>query len=57
MAALRKWADDEKVPLVDLIAAMDDDRSVLLTYVHLTPAGNRIIARELTAEIRRQLAQ
>lgn len=55
MQALRQWADREKVTLVDEIAALDQERDDLLTYVHLNAAGNRIVAREFGKAILEQL--
>lgn len=44
MRDLRRWAGEKGVPLVDGIAALDHDRDVLVSWVHLTPKGNRILA-------------
>jgi lysophospholipase L1-like esterase len=55
MQALRQWADREHVMLVDEIAALDQDRDDLLTYVHLNAAGNRVVAKELGKAIQEQL--
>ncbi len=55
MQALRQWADREHVTLVDGIAALDQDRDNLLTYVHLNADGNRVVARELGKAILEQL--
>jgi hypothetical protein len=32
------------VPLVDVIAALDPRRDTLVSWVHVTPEGNRMIA-------------
>ncbi len=45
MHDLRAWAADNGVPLVDVIAAMDRRRDCLVSWVHLTPEGNRIVAK------------
>lgn len=44
MESLRAWTEENDVPLVDVIAALDDRRDALVSWVHLTPEGNRIIA-------------
>jgi hypothetical protein len=56
MKALRTWADRQGVPLVDQIAALDQERDDLLTYVHLNPHGNQVVAREFSRSILGQLA-
>ncbi len=48
---LRAWAEREGVPFVDVIGALDGHRSELVTYVHLSPAGNRLIAGALAQAI------
>jgi hypothetical protein len=45
MQDLIAWADSRQVPWVDGISALDDDRSVLSSWVHLTPTGNLKLAR------------
>ena len=47
MAAERRWAAQHKVPYVDGIAALDDRRDVLTSWVHLTPEGNQILAESI----------
>jgi lysophospholipase L1-like esterase len=44
MDALRGWARERGVPLVDVIEALDPRRDTLVSWVHLTPEGNRMIA-------------
>lgn len=51
MQDLKKWALTAGIPFVDIIAAMDQARDNLLTWVHLTPAGNQVIASALAKEI------
>jgi hypothetical protein len=53
MKDLRGWAVRERVPLVDVIEALDAERDVLVTHVHLSPRGNRLIAELLAAELAR----
>ncbi len=45
MADLREWAAANQVPLVDVIAALDERRDCLVSWVHLNAEGNRIVAR------------
>ena len=54
MDALRSWASAQGVPLVDVIHALDGDRDVLVSWVHLSPKGNRIVAQAFVDEILRQ---
>ena len=51
MNATRKWAEEKKVPLVDIINALDEHRNYLLTWVHLHPDGNKIVAANFAREI------
>ena len=44
MKDLREWAFVNKVPFVDVIKAMDHRRDTLLSAVHVSPPGNRLIA-------------
>ena len=55
MSDLRTWAKTADVGFVDLIKVLDDDRDVLVSYVHLSPEGNRKIAAALASEILREL--
>ena len=47
MSKSREWALLSGVPFVDVIHGMDQDRDQLTSYVHLSAAGNAIVAREL----------
>jgi len=51
MAAMRKWAHDNSIILVDGIRALDHSRDCLSSWVHLNPEGNVILARELANSI------
>lgn len=51
MDNLRAWARSERVPLLDVIELLDQDRDVLLSWVHLNPRGNRMIADALAQRI------
>lgn len=55
MQSLGQWSEINRVPLVNVIHALDADRSVLLTYVHPNAKGNRIIAQEFVIEISKRL--
>lgn len=46
MEAERAWATERGVPLVDFVRTLDD-RSGLLTWVHLSSAANLALAREM----------
>ncbi len=54
MLALEKWAKENSVEFVDLIGALNQDRDGLLSWVHLTPASNRMIARALSDSLVRR---
>ncbi len=47
MERLAKWARKNKVVFVDGIRALGQDRSTLLSWVHLSPQGNGILAQAL----------
>lgn len=51
MDELRGWAKDKGVPLVDIIALLDDRRDLLLSWVHLHPEANARIAEALAKPI------
>ena len=51
MRGLPEWANDRDIPFVDVINAMDQRRDHLLTWVHLAPGGNRIVAEALAPAI------
>jgi lysophospholipase L1-like esterase len=48
---IRSWVASKYVRFVDAIAALDHDRDVLLSWVHLTPRGNRLIAEAIAREV------
>jgi len=54
MDALRDWTRREGVSMVGIIEALDQRRDVLVSWVHLTPEGNRMIAEQFAREILRQ---
>jgi lysophospholipase L1-like esterase len=47
MEALESWAKARHVPFADIIEELDHDRHLLLSYVHLHPDANRMIAARL----------
>ena len=51
MEALVAFTTREQLPLAEARAAMDDDRSVLVSWVHLGPQGNQRVAESLAQEI------
>jgi hypothetical protein len=51
MRALREWATAHGVPLVDVIAATDERRDILVSWVHLSPEGNEMIAEAFAPTI------
>jgi len=53
MTDLRLWASANTVPFVDIIEATNEDRDVLLSWVHLSPRGNRLVAQAFANEILR----
>ena len=55
MDAEREWAIANKVPLADVIAAMDGSRQSLVSWVHLNAAGNRLVASVLSKTILAEL--
>lgn len=55
MEALQGWAQTNEVPFVDIIGELDHDRDLLLSYVHLHPKANRMIAARLADVIGERL--
>jgi len=55
MDSLRTWAATSHVPLADVIAATDQRRDCLVSWVHLSPEGNRMVARAFEQCILEQL--
>lgn len=55
MEELKKWAYANNIPIVDVIKALDQRRDYLLSWVHLSPRANRIVASEFTKEILRHV--
>jgi lysophospholipase L1-like esterase len=49
--AAEHWAREAGVPVVDTLSALDGDRDQLVSWVHLTPRGNQIIAETYAREI------
>lgn len=54
MKDMKQWAEKHSVPFVDVIGALDQDRHYLLSWVHLHPEANRVIAAKLSEPIMRQ---
>ena len=55
MQAEAEWARANDVHYVDIISALDQRRDVLLSWVHLSPEGNRFAAEAFTLEIMKHL--
>jgi lysophospholipase L1-like esterase len=51
MEAMRGWAATRHVPLVDGVAALDRQRDLLLTWVHLAPPANKALAKILAPAV------
>jgi hypothetical protein len=51
MQELREWARSAEVGFVDGIAVLDDDRHLLISWVHLHPEANRKLAGAIAGEI------
>jgi hypothetical protein len=54
---LERWATSNRVPFVNVQKVLDQDRDVLMSWVHLSPRGNRMIADALAEEIRQLVDQ
>lgn len=54
MQDLKPWAEKRGVPFVDVISALDKDRHYLLSWVHLHPEANRVIAAKYSEAILNQ---
>ena len=52
--ALRRWAQDKALELVDVIELLDEHRTLLTTYVHLSPLANELLALAIADGIARQ---
>jgi lysophospholipase L1-like esterase len=51
MEDLKDWSSDEGIALIDVIERIGDRRDELLSWVHLTPEGNRLVADEFASVI------
>jgi hypothetical protein len=51
MKNLEVWAKTNEIPFVDIISRLDHDRDVLVSWVHLSPRGNHMIAEALAEKI------
>jgi hypothetical protein len=47
----RAWAKANGVPLVDGIVVLDRQRDLLVTWVHLTPPANEVLAKAIATTI------
>lgn len=53
MDRVKEWARSNHVPFADAIGRLDQDRDVLLSWVHLSARGNQLVAAAFADEIRR----
>jgi hypothetical protein len=51
MEDLEIWAKANQIPFVDIIGRLNQDRDVMLSWVHLNPQGNRMIAEGFAEKI------
>lgn len=51
MSKLRQKTQEDGQSLIDIIAAMDDRRDYLVSWVHLDPDGNKLVAEEFAEAI------
>jgi len=51
MRDLKAWAHDKKLPFVDIIGVLDQERHHLVSWVHLDAYANSLIADALADEI------
>jgi lysophospholipase L1-like esterase len=54
MNDMKQWANKRNVPYVDVIGALNQDRHLLLSWVHLHPDANRVVAERISEPIMRQ---
>jgi hypothetical protein len=54
MQDLKQWAEKNDVPFVDVIGALDQNRHYLLSWVHLAPEANRVVAAKFAEPILKQ---
>src|SRR5262245_28656927 len=54
MRDLRNWAQKNKLPFVDIISLLDQERQHLVSWVHLDVYANRLVADALAYEIFQQ---
>jgi len=51
MADLKLWGSANDIPFVDIIEATNRDRDILLSFVHLSPRENCLVAQAFAKEI------
>ena len=57
MKDLSAWAKVNQIPFVDVISRLDQDRDVMMSWVHLSPKGNRMVAEAFAEEIIRHTSK
>jgi hypothetical protein len=55
MRDLETWAKEHELPFIDFIEILDDQRHLMMSWVHLGPEANHIMASTLAEEILRRL--
>lgn len=50
MIQVEEWATTYHVPFVDIIDKLDQQRDILVSWVHLSPQGNQLVAQAFTDE-------
>jgi len=54
MRDLRTWAQENKLPFVDIISLLDQERQHMVSWVHLDAYANGVIADALADQILRR---
>ncbi len=57
MKDLENWTRTNRVPFVDVISRLNRDRDVLVSWVHFSPKGNRMVAEAFAEEILKQMPE
>ena len=51
MKELEVWAKSNQIPFIDIIDKLNHNRDVLVSWVHLSPTGNRMVAEAFSEKI------
>ena len=52
MKLTRQWSAEHEIPLVDVIDRFGDHREELVSWVHLSPRGNQLVAKAFSDELK-----